>query len=235
MESSEVQLRGLAWVQKAFNLEPQWTVEPNTEAIERTIQTLRPSSTIQVTFLAEGALNKIYEVKIDNEVFVMRISLSVDPYYKTMSEVATLGWISRIADTPVPRVITYQSSRENLIGFEWILITKMSGKPLREVSRSLSFSANSNLVGEFAAYSSCLFRNQFQGIGNIYSAASALGDVPLAEATLPDGDSACSTKSPLPELSRGSPQVDRNVSMHFFWGSHILQNVHRGQYDSSRD
>ncbi|KAJ5887322.1 hypothetical protein N7504_011369 [Penicillium tannophilum] len=235
METSEAQFWGLAWVQKTFNLEPQWTVEPSTKAIERTIQTLRPSSTIQVTFLAEGALNKLYDVKIDNEICVMRISLPVDPYYKTMSEVATLDWISRTTDIPVPRVITYQSSRESLIGFEWILMTKMSGKPLREVWRSLSFSAKASLVGEFTTYSSCLFRNQLQGIGNIYSAASAFGDVLLADATFPAGNSACHNKSPLSNLPKGSPQVDRIVSMQFFWGSHILQDVHRGPYGSSRD
>ena len=161
MKPLEVQPPGLAWVQRTFNLEPQWTVEPDPQAIERTIQSLLPSSTVQVTFLAEGALNKIYDVKIDNEVFVMRVSLSVDPYYKTMSEVSTVEWISRTTNIPVPRVITYQSSRENPIGFEWILMTRMPGRPLKELWRSLSFSAKTSLVGEFAAYSSCLFRNQF--------------------------------------------------------------------------
>ncbi|KAJ5193155.1 hypothetical protein N7449_004359 [Penicillium cf. viridicatum] len=90
MKSLKVQSPGLAWVQRTFNLEPQWTVEPDPQAIEQTIQSLLPSSTVQVTFLAEGALNKLYDVKIDNEVFVMRVSLPVDQYYKTMSEVSTL-------------------------------------------------------------------------------------------------------------------------------------------------
>ena len=90
MKSLEVQPPGLAWVQRTFNLEPQWTVEPDPQVIEQTIQSLLPSSTVQVTFVAEGALNKLYGVKIDNEVFVMRVSLPVDPYYKTMSEVSTV-------------------------------------------------------------------------------------------------------------------------------------------------
>lgn len=93
---------GLAWVQRTFNLEPQWTVEPDPQVIEQTIQSLLPSSTVQVTFLTEGALNKLYDVKIDNEVFVMRVSLPVDPYYKTMGEVSAVDWISRTANIPVP-------------------------------------------------------------------------------------------------------------------------------------
>lgn len=103
----EVQFPGLAWILKSFDIEPQWTMEPDPQVIEQTIQLLVPSSTVQVTFLAQGAFNKIYDVKINNEVFIMRVSLPVDPYYKTMSEVSTMDWISRMTNIPVPRVITY--------------------------------------------------------------------------------------------------------------------------------
>ncbi|KAJ5087547.1 hypothetical protein N7456_011163 [Penicillium angulare] len=238
MKSPEVQPPGLAWVQRTFNLEPQWTAEPDPQVIEQTIQSLLPSRTIQVTFLAEGALNKLYDVKIDNEVFVIRVSLPVDPYYKTMSEVATVEWVSRTANIPVPRVITYQSSRENPIGFEWIIMNKMPGRPLKELWRSLSFSAKISLVEKFAAYSSCLFRNQLQGIGNLYMKASTLNDSRLSEATWPAGNPACSNKSPLSEnehIPAGLPDVGRIVSMHFFWGSHIFQDVPRGPFKSSSD
>ncbi|GMG13725.1 unnamed protein product [Aspergillus oryzae] len=238
MKSLEVQQPGLAWVQRLFNLEPRWTAEPDLQVIEQTIQSLLPSSTVQVTFLAQGALNKIYDVKIDNEVFVMRVSLPVDPYYKTMSEVSTVNWISRTANIPVPRIITYQSSRENPIGFEWIIMTKMPGRPLKELWRSLSFSAKTSLVGEFAAYSSCLFRNQLQGIGNLYTSPSILKDSGLPEATWPAGNPSYSKKSSRSEkepMPAALSDVGRIVSMHFFWGSHILQDVHRGPFMSSSD
>ncbi|XHF98727.1 hypothetical protein AWENTII_002266 [Aspergillus wentii] len=238
MKSLEVQPPGLAWVQRTFNLQPQWTVEPDPQVIEQTIQSLLPSSTVQVTFLAEGALNKLYDVKVDDEVLVMRVSLPVDPYYKTMSEVSTVDWISRTTNIPVPRVITYQSSRESPIGFEWILMTRMPGRPLKELWHSLSFSAKTSLVGEFAAYSSCLFRNQLQGIGNIYGIASSINDSTLSQATGPAGNPANSNSSPLSEkehLPTGLPEVGRIVSMNFFWGSHILQDVHRGPFTFSSD
>ncbi|KAE8141294.1 phosphotransferase enzyme family-domain-containing protein [Aspergillus pseudotamarii] len=238
MKSLEVQTPGLAWVQTVFNLVPQWTVEPNPQVIEQTIQSLLPSSTVKVTFLAEGALNKLYDVKIDNEVFVMRVTLPVDPYYKTMSEVSTVDWISRTTYIPIPRIITYQPSRENPIGFEWIIMTKMPGRPLEELWRSLSFSAKASLVGEFAAFSSCLFRKQFQGIGNLYERESILNVSGLPEATWPAVNSAYSNISHLPgkgHMPAGLPDVGRIVSMHFFWGSHILQDVHRGPFKSSSD
>ena len=238
MKSLELQTLGVAWVQRIFNLEPRWTVEPDPQVIEQTIQSLLPSSTVQVTFFAEGALNELCDLKMDNEVFVMRVTLPVDPYYKTMSEVSTVDWISRTANIPLPRIITYHASRENSIGFEWIIMTRMPGTPLKDLWRSLSFSEKTSLVGESAAFSSCLFRKQFQGIGNLYEKKSILNDSGLPEATWPARSQVYSNKSPLSEkehMPAGPPDVGRIVSMHFFWGSHILQDVHRGPFTSSSD
>lgn len=264
MEPGETQVQGVAWVQKTFCLEPKWTVEPDLGAIEQTIKSLHPSSkSVQVTFLAQGALNKLYDVTIDNdETFIIRVSLPVDPYYKTTSEVATLEWISRTTSIPVPRVITCQPSRESPIGFEWIAMTKMPGKPLKERWRSLPFSAKKGLVEDFAVHFACLFQNQLQGIGNIYHTQSSLGDHILAKTTLSTsavistardplaGDSmlAKSTSSKHDTTYPGDsplsgaedsheilPEVGRIFSMHFFWGFNLLRDVHRGPFGSSRD
>lgn len=234
----EVKLPGLAWILKFFNIEPQWTMEPDPQVIEQTIQLLVPSSTVQVTFLTQGAFNKIYDVKINNEVFIMRVSLPVDPYYKTMSEVSTMDWISHMTNIPVPRVITYQSSQKNPIGFEWIIMTKMPGRPLKELWHSLSFSMKKSLVGEFAAYSSCLFQNKLRGIGNIYRTKSSPNDSGLSEATWPAGNPVYFNKPLLSDnkhMPAGLADVGRIVSMQFFWGSNILHDVCRGPFTSSSD
>ncbi|KAK9240544.1 hypothetical protein V1525DRAFT_395294 [Lipomyces kononenkoae] len=142
-------------------------------------------------------------------MLILRISLPVDPRYKTMSEVATMDWVHRTTNIPVPTI--------------WILMTKMPGKPLAETWKSLSFAAKSRLVMEFAAYSSCLFSNQLRGIGNIYersprveSSASTEESAPTreqAEAPIFTSDTECS--------ARAVPEVSRIVSIQFFWGSHI--------------
>lgn len=235
IKSLEDRFRGLTWTEGLFYLEPHWTVDPDPAAIEQTIQSLRPASTIQVIFLAQGAFNKVYDVKIDDEAFIIRVALPVDPYYKTTSEVSTMDWISRTAKIPVPRAITYQSSRENPIGFEWILMTKMPGKRLDDTWRSLSFAAKTKLVGEFAAYFACLFRNQLRGIGNIYTAES---NISLNEATWPAETSSHSDTAPLSDkeyLNVELPDVGRIVSIHFFMGSNILRDVPRGPFATSHD
>ena len=112
----------------------------------------------------------------------------------------------------------------------------MPGRPLKELWHSLSFSAKTSLVGEFAAYSSCLFQNQLQGIGNLYGTASISNDSTLSEATWPAGNPAYSNNSLLSGKEHshtGLPDVGKIVSMHLFWGSYILQDVHQGPFMSS--
>ncbi|KAJ5518571.1 Aminoglycoside phosphotransferase [Penicillium expansum] len=261
-ESHEPQVHGLEWEELLFGSEPRWTLEPEIAAIKQTVQSLRPSNTVTVTFLTQGGFNKIYNVSIDGEMFIMRVALPVDPRYKTMSEVATMDWVRRITNLPIPRIIAYQPSRYNLIGFEWMLMTKMPGKPFAEVCRFLPFAAKARLVRKLAAISACLFRNQLSGIGNIYGDYSVVEhstsseQIPppielantktsvLAKESGSDDGSAPTRKNSgasLFDLPDGAsseatlPDVGRIVSMKFFWKSHIHQDVHRGPFRSSKD
>ncbi|KAJ5927332.1 hypothetical protein N7516_009105 [Penicillium verrucosum] len=235
--------------------------ESQFHGLAQTVQSLRPSSTVEVTFLVQGGFNKIYDVSIDDEAFIMRISLPVDPYYKVTSEVVTMDWVRHITSLPIPRVIIHQPCRDNPIGFEWMLMTKLPGKPFGEIYQSLSFDVKACLVRELAASSACLFRNQLCGIGNIYGKPS-VGENPTSSEQIPrprepvdpeisvlakgsdsDGSSTSMGKSSeapfnLPDKSPSdgtSPDVGRIVSMQFFWDSHIHQDVHRGPFRSSKD
>lgn len=57
----------------------------------------------------------------------MRVSLPVDPRHKTAGEVATLRWIRKRSEMPVPKVVAFDDSNANEIGFEWILMQRMPG------------------------------------------------------------------------------------------------------------
>lgn len=197
-------LEWIKWVDTILGLEPRWNREPNLEAVKHTLQSLYPSATVDATFLAQGAFNKVYNATKSDKDSIMRVSLPVDPQHKTLSEVATLDWIRRTTSLPVPRVIAHQPSRENSIGLEWILMTKVPGKSLADRWRSLTFDTKSSLVYELAAHSASLFRNQLRGIGNIYPDSSL-------------------------------PYVGRIVSMHFFWGDRVFQDVNRGPFRCARD
>ncbi|CAI7656662.1 unnamed protein product [Penicillium viridicatum] len=165
---------------------------------------------------------------------------------------------------PNPQGYHSPTFRDNPIGFEWILMTKLPGKPFGEIYQSLSFDVKARLVRELAASSACLFRNRLCGIGNIYGESSVVENstsseqisrsrepvdpknkIPvLAKESDSDGDSISTRKSseapfnlPGKGSSEGaSPDVGRVVSMHFFfWDSHIHQDVYRGPFRSNKD
>ena len=64
------------------------------------INTSLPVS-MTITYLAEGAFNKLYTVSASTDpspkakAYVFRVSLPVEPFYKTTNEVATLAYIHR--------------------------------------------------------------------------------------------------------------------------------------------
>ncbi|KAI1824089.1 phosphotransferase enzyme family-domain-containing protein [Xylaria intraflava] len=165
---------GLAWVKHSLSLSPKWAIEPTSEAIVATLKaSLDCDQEYNVTFLHDGAYSKLYEVDIGEQAFVMRVTLPVCSQSLTESEVATLGWVGQNTSLPVPRVKAYDSSPNNPLGFEWILMTKLPGKPLSERWSSMSMVSKERLVKQIAAFSTATFRQQFDGgIGSIYKAAS---------------------------------------------------------------
>ena len=62
------------------------------DPLKQTIADVRHSDKLEISFLAQGAFNKLYDLQIDDETFAIRVSLPVDPRWKTLSEVATIRW-----------------------------------------------------------------------------------------------------------------------------------------------
>ncbi|KAK4096662.1 kinase-like protein [Parathielavia hyrcaniae] len=128
------------------------------------------ASPCDIEFLAQGAFNKVHVVKFpgqEKEV-IARVTLPVDPKWKTLSEVATLQWVRHNTSLPVPGVFSYQADRNNAIGFEWIVMSKMPGRSLGDRWRDVSFSAKEEITRRLAVFCSETFRSQLRGIGNLY-------------------------------------------------------------------
>jgi Phosphotransferase enzyme family len=201
----QAHLLGVIWEEKTFGLEPKWVREPDQEAIQETISSLYPSSASpEVSFLAQGAFNKIYNIRINDEDLTVRVTLPVNPAYKTFSEVATLKWIDAVTSIPAPKVIAYNGKGKDAIDFEWILMNKLPGKPLSDCCRSIPLAAKIRLVRQLAAHSAALFQHQLRSIGNLYGEKTSHG--------------------------ANSSFIGRVVSMHFFWGERVHMNVFRGPF-----
>ena len=102
----------------------------------------------------------MYSITIHSEPdarnYMMRISLPVDPKYKTLSEVTTVEYILSHTNIPVPKIYAHNADNGNDIKFEWILMEKMSGKRLEEVWENIPWEKKQTLVDKIANY--CLDR-----------------------------------------------------------------------------
>ncbi|ESZ94202.1 hypothetical protein SBOR_5428 [Sclerotinia borealis F-4128] len=176
---------GLEWVGEMFGLEPRWTTEPDIvkiELIARKHLKFDVNSLCRVTFYAEGAFNKLYKLKTADAdaCFLIRVTLPVDPFNKTNSEVATINFIRQNTDIPVSRILAFDDSSENELG---------SRSGARNPPPSTSIASDDNdIAGE-----------------------ALQGSIPAL------------------------PVLGQMVSLVFFWGDHIAQDIPRGPFAHSSD
>lgn len=115
-----------------MGLRPCWTVEPSIDIIAKIVHhhlKLSPDEIHQMTvnFQFQGAFNKLYAIECPKGSFFMRVSLPVDPYFKTVSEVATVKLLESKTSVPVPQTTASDSSDNNELKFEWILVKRVPG------------------------------------------------------------------------------------------------------------
>lgn len=130
------------WVHGYFFKEsPEWLVEPDMSLIKGIMEPHLEkhgfgTKDISVEFFAGGALNKLYTITStttqpdQQHQCILRVTMPVVPWYKTESEVATTEYIRRHTNIPVPKIYAYDSSIDNKLGLEWIMMEKVKGQPL---------------------------------------------------------------------------------------------------------
>ncbi|KAF7941008.1 hypothetical protein EAE99_000645 [Botrytis elliptica] len=229
-----IKQNGLEWVAKTFGLEPRWTSEPDiakVESIARKHLNLKENDFCHLSFYTEGAFNKLYKVETEGECFLVRVTLPVDPFNKTNSEVATINFIRQTTDIPVPQILAFDDTNENELGFEWILMAMLPGGNLRTKWRKLSQDSKQNLVKQIVRYQAQLFRHKFSTIGNIFVTPESQ----LVKGSLSSNILSVGAKGTLQDLQQISLTPRQIVSMFFFWGDHITQDVPRGPFTNSKD
>lgn len=210
---------GLEWDDSGLHLVPRWTREPSLEAIESVCRRqldIRLKDTCTVSFYGAGAFNKLYLVSTANPLLI-RVSLPVHPCLKTRGEVATLQWVRDNTDIPVPKVVAFQDSNENEIGFEWVLMELMPGSPARRRWRTMSMEQKVAFTDRLAEFQAQLSRcgdpdTAFRNIGTLNADFDqGAGEMPK---TLVPG------------------QI---ISHEFFMGDRLRYDVPRGPFRSSHD
>ncbi|MCJ1456985.1 Phosphotransferase enzyme [Mycoblastus sanguinarius] len=162
-----------------FDLAPYCITDPDLELIREVVRPyikliVPGADTVSVAFLARGAFNQAYTVTAENstigfsEEFVFRVALPLYPYYKAESDVATTEFVRRSTTIQVPIIYAFDSSSDNKLGFEWMLMEKVKGRVLEEVWDSLGYKAKENITIQVAGWADELSRSRFNKIGSIY-------------------------------------------------------------------
>ena len=158
---------------------PKWVMEPDVERIKEAVQSFWshcgfPNADITVEYLAGGSWNKAYTVSsIDKHTgarheCIFRVALPVMPWYKVQSEVATMEYVRINTTIPVPRVYAFDSSMNNAVGLEWILMEKIQGESYRDVADYMSTEAKLEVQRKIAEWVDQLSKLTFDGIGSLY-------------------------------------------------------------------
>ena len=215
---------GLVWEPSIWGSKPKWTVEPSLEAVAKTAyQHLNLSDAevenASIEFLAQGAFNKVYAITCSKGLFVMRVTLPVDPGHKVTSEVATINLIRKKTSIPVPRILAYDSSHRNHIRFEFMVMDRVNGISLAEAFLQMPWDAKIKVVDSMANYLAQMFQLRSVAIGNAYHES----DYALL-------------KNPSALRLEIMPDyvIGRLVSMDFFWDKRIIQDTERGPFYTSK-
>ncbi|MBE3047195.1 phosphotransferase [Candidatus Bathyarchaeota archaeon] len=136
---------------------------------------------IDITPFAHGYSNVLFLVHCkdwDFQTTLLRIAMPYDPWYQTESEVASMMKAAQ-AGLPVPACIMFDSSGENELGLEWMLLEKIDARSLEAVyTKELcgnqphifdpKGTAGHRVLQEVATYSRTLESTPFQHIGSLY-------------------------------------------------------------------
>ena len=124
---------------------------------------------IPVAFLADGGFNRVYTVDTLKGSYVFRVALPMNPHYKIESDVATTELVRHLTTISVPIIYAYDSSTNNALGLEWILMEKItSGKKLDDSWETMEYDTKVRLTETVADWTAQLSNIIFDKIGSIY-------------------------------------------------------------------
>lgn len=157
----------------------EWRAEPKIELIAEVVApTLEhlgvDSSTTRVSKLYRGGFNQVFTIAANGKdssarrEFVFRVPLPIIPYYKTECEVATMELVRTSTSIRLPVIYAYDSSTNNKIGLEWILMEKIPGVALTKKRHDLSEDILVDLTKQMADWQTELCSIQSTKIGGIY-------------------------------------------------------------------
>lgn len=218
---------------------PIWPGQPDVDKIRTlTLTVLRrhfpnfqsEEKSLKVTSFAERLTKKLFVVSHPEleKKYIFQVQLPVDPFFNTESEVATISYLRHNTDIPVPALLAWNSSSDNILGYEWSLIEMLDGVPLGCLWNRMSLEAKLNLAESLGRIMSKLWSQKFDHIGSLYMKQRTLDAIEFSLEDL------SSFHTYFEDVSSPSFKVGEMVSMPFFVGRRCFLPSNRGPFKSSK-
>ncbi|KHO01311.1 Aminoglycoside phosphotransferase [Metarhizium album ARSEF 1941] len=112
---------------------------------------------------------------------VLRVSGPHVPYLKTTNEVAIMTWVRRNTRIPVPRVVRYDNTPNNVLGREFTLLEEAPGRSVDSVYAHLPDATKVRLVNELIDALVELRAHPFRHVGGLQLVGDEVLPGPLLE------------------------------------------------------
>ncbi|RGB28951.1 hypothetical protein C1646_745580 [Rhizophagus diaphanus] len=144
-------------------------IEYNLEGFKKIALKVFGKSCISINKLGEGGFHKVFILKMeDDSEYIGRIAFSEYPYWKTESEIAVMKYIRERTSIKVPAVYHYDSSKENLVKQEYIIMKKLTGIALSKTWDNYNINQKKEVLLQIIEIQYILKNQKFLKIGGIF-------------------------------------------------------------------
>ncbi|CAG8766636.1 10974_t:CDS:1, partial [Racocetra persica] len=151
------------------DLENSIVLNVNLDALKKSASNVFQVQCTSIQEFNEGGFHKVYILKIeDSKEYIGRLAISVYPQWKTESKVAVIEYIRLNTHISVPKVYYWNSSVNNLVGTEYILIEYLPSIRLCEIWSNLSIKKKKLFLLKIIDIQLVLKKLMFSKIGSIF-------------------------------------------------------------------
>ncbi|CAG8588594.1 10656_t:CDS:1 [Ambispora leptoticha] len=141
----------------------------NLEALQESANNVFHTQCNSIQKLSEGGFHKVYILKMeDGTEYIGRVAFPEYPHWKTESEVAVMEYVRLNTNIPVPKVYHWNSSINNPVGAEYILMERLPGGRLCDIWSDLSIEKKKLVLLKVIEIQLALKKLMFPMIGSVF-------------------------------------------------------------------